>query len=154
MPSLSDLRTCSTYPFFVLLFLFHCPFPRELISDPFETTMPPIPPLFTLPVAPNGRIICTQPSPRIYLLSFESPPDNRLTPSFCASLLLALDILDHKYPKGVVITTSLIPKFYSNGLDYESAVRSKTFFSDSLYPLWRRFLTYVPSCSPRIESAG
>ena len=103
--------------------------------------MPPIPPLFTLPIAPNGQLICTQPSQRIYLLSFESPPDNRITPAFCASLLLALDILDHKYPKGVVVTTSSIAKFYSNGLDYESAIKSPSFFSESLYPLWRRLLT-------------
>lgn len=105
--------------------------------------MPPIPPLFTLPIQPNGRITCTQPSPRIYLLTFESPPDNRLTPSFCSSLLLALDILDHRYPKGVVVTTSGIQKFYSNGLDYESAVKEGArFWGGSLYPLWRRLLTY------------
>ena len=148
--------------------------------------MPPIPPLFTLPIQPNGRIIryvlphsllvatvicrgilwgycilpaasppstrcllsiddhSTQPFPRIYLLTFESPPDNRLTPSFCKSFLLALDILDHRFPKGVVVTTSGIPKFYSNGLDYESAVKDgQEFWGGSLYPLWRRLLTYV-----------
>jgi len=110
--------------------------------------MPPIPPLFTLPIDPSGRITCTQPSQRIYLLSFESPPDNRFTPSFCASFLLALDIIDHKFPRGVVLTTSSITKFYSNGLDYESAVQSPTFFSESLYPLWRRLLTYVIPAVP------
>lgn len=90
------------------------------------------------------NIHSTQPSPRIYLLTFESPPDNRLTPSFCSSLLLALDILDHRLPKGVVVTTSGIQKFYSNGLDYESAVKEgKRFWGGSLYPLWRRLLTYI-----------
>ena len=103
--------------------------------------MPPIPPLFTLPIAPNGQLVCTQPSQRIYLISFSSPPDNRITPAFCESFLLALDILDHRYPKGVAVTTSSIAKFYSNGLDYESAIKSPTFFSESLYPLWRRLLT-------------
>lgn len=107
--------------------------------------MPPIPPLFALPISPSGRITCTQPSQRIYLLSFESPPDNRLTPAFCSTFLLALDILDHRFPKGVVITTSSIAKFYSNGLDYESAIKTKNFFSESLYPLWRRLLTYALS---------
>ena len=108
----------------------------------FRSAMPPIPPLFTLPIQPNGRITCTQPSPRIYLLTFEAPPDNRLIPSFCSSLLLALDILDHRFPKGVVVTTSGIQKFYSNGLDYESAVKEgERFWSGSLYPLWRRLLT-------------
>ena len=103
--------------------------------------MPPIPVLFTVPIAPKGIIICTQPLSRVYLLTFESAPDNRLTPAFCQSLLLALDILDHRFPKGVVITTSGITKFYSNGLDLESAVKTKGFFADSLYPLWRRLLT-------------
>ncbi|KAL8938502.1 MAG: hypothetical protein Q9216_003862 [Gyalolechia sp. 2 TL-2023] len=104
--------------------------------------MPPLPALFILPIDPKGSLICTQPLQRIYLLTFDSPPDNRFTPSFCTSFLLALDILDRRFPKGVVVSTSAIPKFYSNGLDYESAVKSKTFFSDSLYPLWRRLLTY------------
>lgn len=105
--------------------------------------MPPIPSLFTLFVDPKGSIICTQPAQRVYLLTIESPPDNRITPAFCASFILALDILDRRFPKGIVVTTSAISKFYSNGLDYESAVKLKTFFSDSLYPLWRRLLTYV-----------
>lgn len=86
---------------------------------------------------------CTQPSAKIYLLTFESPPDNRLTPSFCATFGLALDILLHRFPKGVVVTTSAIPKFYSNGLDYESAIKTPNFFPGVLYPLWRRLLTCV-----------
>lgn len=103
--------------------------------------MPPIPALFVLPITPAGRITCTQPSPRVYLLTFESPPDNRMTPAFCDTFLLALDILDHRFPKGVVVTTSGIQKFYSNGLDYESAIKAKGFFGEVLYPLWRRLLT-------------
>ena len=105
--------------------------------------MPPIPPLFSLEVEPKGTVICTQPSPKIYLVTFQSPPDNRMTPAFNKNLLLALDIIDHKFPRGVVVTTSAIPKFYSNGLDYESVLKAKGFFDDSLYPLWRRLLTYA-----------
>ena len=107
--------------------------------------MPPIPPLFTVSVEPNGTITCTQPSQKIYLLSFDLPPDNRHTPEFCAAFLLTLDIIEYRYPRGIVITTSAISKFYSNGLDYESAIKSKDFFSNSLYPLWRRILTWVAS---------
>ena len=103
--------------------------------------MPPIPPLFSLPIEPSGKIACTQPSPKVYLLTFESPPDNRLTPSFCETFTLALDILAHRYPKGVVATTSAIAKFYSNGLEYESAINTKDFFRDILYPFWHRLLT-------------
>jgi Delta3-Delta2-enoyl-CoA isomerase len=115
--------------------------------------MPPIPPLFVLQIPavppaqapqtqPQGSFICTQPSPEIYLLSFEAPPDNRLTPAFNATFLLALDIIEHKLPRGVVITTSSITKFYSNGLDYENAIKDPNFMHGSLFPLWRRLIAY------------
>jgi Delta3-Delta2-enoyl-CoA isomerase len=114
--------------------------------------MPPIPPLFVLNVpaalgvastapAQGGQFICTQAGPQIYLLSFSSPPDNRLVPAFNATFLLALDIIEHRLPRGVVITTSSITKFYSNGLDFENAIKDPNFFPNSLYPLWRRLVT-------------
>ena len=112
--------------------------------------MAPVPPLFVLQIpagssatsTASGSIVCVQPSPQVYVLSFSSPPDNRLTPAFNAILLLALDIVENRFPKGVVVSTSSITKFYSNGLDYENAVKDPTFFRNSLYPLWRRLLTY------------
>ncbi|KAI9842332.1 MAG: hypothetical protein M1837_007324 [Sclerophora amabilis] len=113
-----------------------------------------IPTLFTLPIAPSGSITssgsltCTVPAPKVYLLSFTSPPDNRLTPPFCDALLLALDILQLRHPSGVVVTTSGIQKFYSNGLDLEYAMKMEGFWENSLWPLYRRILTYVEK--PRI----
>ncbi|KAK5260056.1 hypothetical protein LTR20_010782 [Exophiala xenobiotica] len=113
--------------------------------------MPPIPPLFVLQVPPlaataqaqqQGSFICTQAAAQVYLLSFSSPPDNRLTPAFNQAFLLALDIIEHRLPKGVVVTTSSITKFYSNGLDYENAIRDPNFFPKSLFPLWRRLIAY------------
>ena len=62
--------------------------------------------------------------------------------AFCQSIILALDVLETRYPPGVVITTSGIEKFYSNGLDLEHASFTPGFFPDSLYGLWRRLLTY------------
>lgn len=103
--------------------------------------MAPVRTLFDLNIGTTGKIVCTEPAPEIYLLTFALPPDNRLTTSFCTTLHLALDIIAHRYPKGVVVTTSGIPKFYSNGLDYESAIKSTDFFPDVLYPLWKRLLT-------------
>ncbi|KAK0848125.1 hypothetical protein LTR48_006103 [Friedmanniomyces endolithicus] len=58
------------------------------------------------------------------------------------SILLALDIIETRYDAGVVITTSGIEKFYSNGLDLEHASFTPGFFPDALYALWRRLLTY------------
>ncbi|EAA27585.1 enoyl-CoA hydratase/isomerase [Neurospora crassa OR74A] len=114
--------------------------------------------LFTLPIAPSGSqpggtLTCTTPfspssdSPvqsRIYILTLSSPPDNRLTPPLITALLRALDTLEFspEYPPGVVITTSSLPKFFSNGLDLTHALSDPSFLPFSLYPLFRRYLTY------------
>uniref|UniRef100_A0A0B7KLS3 Uncharacterized protein n=1 Tax=Bionectria ochroleuca TaxID=29856 RepID=A0A0B7KLS3_BIOOC len=93
-------------------------------------------PLFTIPIAalppnhPGGEIVCTVPRPRTYVLTFSSPPDNRMTTPFCRALLSALDVLEFgDHESGVVITTSAIPKFYSNGLDLEHAVATDGFWA-------------------------
>ncbi|KAI1411908.1 enoyl-CoA hydratase/isomerase family protein [Hypoxylon sp. FL1857] len=103
--------------------------------------------LFTIPVPaikshPGGSIVCTSPAPQIYVLTWISPPDNRLTPAFNTALMTALDVIEFGHPPGVVITTSAISKFYSNGLDLQLAISSPGFFENSLYQLFRRFLTY------------
>ncbi|KAH8429698.1 enoyl-CoA hydratase/isomerase family protein [Aspergillus melleus] len=109
--------------------------------------------LFTVPIASGGSIVCSNPSSseqekNIYLLTFTSPKDNRLTPVFIEALLLALDIVDHRYPKGVLITTSGIAKFYSNGLDLELAQSTEGFVENYLWKLFRRLLTYpMPTIS-------
>ncbi|PYH47979.1 enoyl-CoA hydratase/isomerase family protein [Aspergillus saccharolyticus JOP 1030-1] len=105
-------------------------------------------PLFTLPISSTGgTFTCTNPSPSaedktIYILTFTSPKDNRLTPTFIDAFLLALDILEHRYPRGVLITTSGIPKFYSNGLDLKLAQSTDGFLDKWLWKLFRRLLTY------------
>lgn len=102
--------------------------------------------LFTVPItSTGGSIACSNPSEEknIYLLTFTSPKDNRLTPNFIEAFLLSLDIIEHRYPKGVVITTSGIPKFYSNGLDLELATTTEGFLERWLWKLFRRLLTYA-----------
>ncbi|KAK0247504.1 hypothetical protein LTS09_017382 [Friedmanniomyces endolithicus] len=84
--------------------------------------------LFELPIGTKGQLICTRPKDKVYLITFSSPPDNRLTST--------------RHDAGVVITTSGIEKFYSNGLDLEHASFTPGFFPDTLYALWRRLLTY------------
>ncbi|RYP66759.1 hypothetical protein DL769_005935 [Monosporascus sp. CRB-8-3] len=103
--------------------------------------------LFTIPIQrteahQGGSIVCTSPAPQVYLLTWNSPPDNRLTSAFCSALMSALNIIEFGYPPGVLVTTSAISKFYSNGLDLELAISTPGFFEDELYFLWRRFLTY------------
>lgn len=102
--------------------------------------------LFTIPIAPlgehpGGEIVCTSPKPKVYLLTFSSPPDNRITTPFCRALLSALDVLEFGgYAPGVLITTSAIQKFYSNGLDLAHAIETEGFWA-LLYSVWSRFLT-------------
>ncbi|KHN95504.1 enoyl-CoA hydratase/isomerase family protein [Metarhizium album ARSEF 1941] len=99
--------------------------------------------LFTVPIPscgahPGGSITVTEPQPRVYLLTFVSPPDNRITTVFCRALMQALDILEFgDFPPGVVITTSGTPKFYSNGLDLEHAINTDGFWQlfYDLYPM-------------------
>ena len=62
--------------------------------------------------------------------------------AFCQTVILALDILEHKHEPGVVVTTSGIDKFYSNGLDLEHASYTPGFWKDSLYALWLRLITF------------
>ncbi|GAO16203.1 uncharacterized protein UV8b_05582 [Ustilaginoidea virens] len=103
--------------------------------------------LFTVPILPcgphpGGSITCAEPQPATYVLTFASPPDNRLTTAFCRALLQALDVIEFGgYKPGVVITTSGIPKFYSNGLDLEHAINTDGFWQ-LFYDVWVRLLTY------------
>ncbi|KAG8623482.1 hypothetical protein KVT40_008458 [Elsinoe batatas] len=99
-------------------------------------------PLFTIPITSGGQVEVTSPASQVYVVTFTAPPDNRLKTDFCQALILTLDILEFKHPHGVVITTSGIQKFFSNGLDLVHANYSPGFFTDSLYALWRRLLIY------------
>ncbi|GAB7364518.1 hypothetical protein MBLNU230_g5326t1 [Neophaeotheca triangularis] len=107
-------------------------------------------PLFTLPIVPDGsetadpagKIVVSKPASGVYLVEFASGGDNRLTSAFCNTLHLALDIIAHRHPPGVVITTSSIKKFYSNGLDLSHASFTPGFFPSTLYALWKRLLTF------------
>ncbi|EGS24002.1 uncharacterized protein CTHT_0007130 [Thermochaetoides thermophila DSM 1495] len=105
--------------------------------------------LFTFPIPPcgsqpAGSITVSLAAPRVYLLTFTIPPDNRLTTASCTAFLDALDLIEYhpSLEPGVVITTSGIPKFYSNGLDLEHALSDANFLPKKLYKLFHRLLTY------------
>ncbi|KAK0706767.1 ClpP/crotonase-like domain-containing protein [Lasiosphaeria miniovina] len=107
------------------------------------------PALFTIPIEPlgdrypAGTVVCTEPAPAVYVLTITVGADNRLTTPTCRALLAALDTLEFGgFAPGVVVTTSGIAKFYSNGLDLEHALSTEGFTPDVLYRLFARFLTY------------
>ncbi|KAK0740612.1 ClpP/crotonase-like domain-containing protein [Schizothecium vesticola] len=108
--------------------------------------------LFTIPIPPlgahpGGAVVCTEPAPQVVSYTLPPnpllPPDNRLTTPTNAALVSALDVLEFgPHPPGVVLTTSAIQKFYSNGLDLENALADPAFLPTSLYHLFLRFLTF------------
>ncbi|KAJ2988717.1 hypothetical protein NUW58_g3833 [Xylaria curta] len=90
--------------------------------------------LFSVPIParpshPGGSIVCTTPAPQVYLLTFTSPDDNRLTPRIL-----------RRIPQ--CAGRNRVRKFYSNGLDLGLATSTPGFWENSLYPLYRRLLTY------------
>lgn len=99
-------------------------------------------PILPLENHPGGAVVCTEPQPQLYLLTFSSPPDNRLTHHFIDAMLTALDIIEGRFSPGVVVTTSAVTKFYSNGLDLGLVGVMDGFFEKYLYKLLARFLSY------------
>lgn len=108
--------------------------------------------LFSIPVeTTKGTFTCTSPADRVYLLTFTSAPDNRLTSAFIDAFLLSLDLIEELYPKGIVITTSGIPKFYSNGLDLEHVLRTLDFFETKMNKICDRLLTYASTSISHLQ---
>ncbi|KAJ6257512.1 hypothetical protein Dda_7297 [Drechslerella dactyloides] len=103
--------------------------------------------LYTLPIAvTNGTITITIPRPKthpnVYLLTFVSPPDNRLLTPFIETFTLALALLRTNHPVGVLITTSSSPKFYSNGLDLSHVQTQKMWWHNVYWPFMKLLLTF------------
>ncbi|KAK6336158.1 hypothetical protein TWF696_001723 [Orbilia brochopaga] len=103
--------------------------------------------LYTLPIAAtDGTITVTIPRPQthptVYLLTWISPPDNRLLTSFIETFTLALALLRTNHPAGVLITTSSSPKFYSNGLDLNHVHSQNLWWQKVYWPFMKLLLTY------------
>lgn len=107
--------------------------------------------LFTVQIPPieshpGGTVTIATLRPQTYLLTISSPPDNRLTTPTCHALVSALGRLAATQPVGVLLITSSLPKFFSNGLDLDHvlspSITPEVFFPQALYPLWHALLTY------------
>lgn len=89
----------------------------------------------------------------ITMLSGQTP-DNRLTPQFLTALLSALNHVEEQWDDelsserigaGLVITGTIEgknSKFFSNGLDFESAIGDPDFFDRYLFPVYHKLLTF------------
>lgn len=100
--------------------------------------------LFSREIKTGGRFTCAMPSDRIYLLVFESQPVNQLTPDFVEAFRYSLSKIE-AFPKGVVITASRIPEFYSNGISPHVSEDIPNRQDEHILPLLRQLLRYDPS---------
>lgn len=102
--------------------------------------------LFSHEIKTGGKFTCAMPSDRVYLLVFESQPVNQLTPDFVEAFRYSLSKIE-AFPKGVVITASRIPEFYSNGISPHAPQDTLERHEEHLSPLLRQLLRYDPSYS-------
>ncbi|KAL7423712.1 hypothetical protein Q5752_001294 [Cryptotrichosporon argae] len=112
----------------------------------------------TLSTAPI--VILSRPTPSTWLITLASPPDNRLTPALLGQLAARLDTVEAEWralgggkadPRsgkmgkdvpGALVITSGVLKFFSNGLDYASAMKDERFFEHVFDPVAYRLLTF------------
>lgn len=104
-------------------------------------------PAFTHPdkaIPGTGDWLIASETPTYYLLEFNAPPDNRFSTSFLSHYIDALDYirLHGALTPKVLVTTSRIPKFFSNGLDLESWSSTPDFISSYYYKAMRTILEF------------
>jgi hypothetical protein len=102
---------------------------------------------FTVPISTGGSFTCStvpgENNEDIYVLSFNLAPDNRVTLPFIDAFILSLKILEYNSGgKGVLIITSGISKFFSNGYDLEHT-RSHDDFFERCVEFLREIMVYV-----------
>lgn len=81
---------------------------------------------------------------KYHVITLNNPPDNRLIPEVLEGYVDALTYLktERKHDPKPLVTTSAIPKFFSNGLDLELAIRTEGFFNNSLFSVYKALLRF------------
>ncbi|ANB15273.1 hypothetical protein AWJ20_2899 [Sugiyamaella lignohabitans] len=96
----------------------------------------------TFPLGSEEKLLRVSTTEGYNLVEYTSAPDNRYTPEFIDAYLEALAFIRiHLEPK-VLITTSVFPKFFSNGLDFERAIVTEGFMPDRYYRLMRAVMEF------------
>ncbi|KAG8739094.1 hypothetical protein FRC11_000925 [Ceratobasidium sp. 423] len=104
----------------------------------------------TLAAGENAMATLTHPTPAIWVLRLHSGPDNRLTNRMCLDVLIpAFDVVESEWrsvwrtakrdktgvkegAEGGFVITGTGDKFFSNGLDYQSAISQPGFMTGEL----------------------
>lgn len=137
------MQTSFIYIFFILVFYIYL---INLLLLFLQMSLPIAFPAATHPdKASSGEdwvILSESGDGLYYLLEYNSPPDNRYNIKFISAYLDALDYLRLKCQPKVLVTTSRLPKFFSNGLDFEMAITTPGFFDQYYYRLMRTMLEF------------
>ncbi|KAG9121584.1 hypothetical protein FRC07_002403 [Ceratobasidium sp. 392] len=114
----------------------------------------------TLPAGEDGMATLTHPTPSLWVLRMHSGVDNRITSKMCSDVLVpALDTVEREWrsvwraakrnktgvkegAEGGFVITGTGDKFFSNGLDYENAIRQPGFMVGILNPVISRLLSF------------
>lgn len=91
----------------------------------------------SFPLNKDHKLIEVDSREHYYLLEYNAPPDNRYTIPFLDAYLDALTYIREQDEPKPLITTSRVPKFFSNGLDFENAIRTEGFFPDYYFRIMR-----------------
>lgn len=87
-------------------------------------------------------IISESPCGLYYLLEYNALPDNRYSTEFLSAYIDAIDYVRLKGTPKVLVTTSRIPKFFSNGLDFNSAAITPDYIENYYYKVMRAYLEF------------
>jgi len=95
------------------------------------------------PSFPNLKI--DQPSPNIYAITMQKPPENRLTTTFAQTIIAALRHIERVIgpdQPGAVIIQGSDAKFWCTGLDLDESEQNPFANADGFYPLLATLLDY------------
>lgn len=114
----------------------------------------------TLAAGEDAMATLTHPTPALWVLRLHSGPDNRLTNRMCLDVLIpAFDVVESEWrsvwrsakpnktgvregAEGGFVITGTGDKFFSNGLDYQSATSQPGFMSGVFNPVIARLLSF------------
>lgn len=94
-----------------------------------------------------SSVALSRPSPAVWQISIDSPPDNRLSTEVLDSLAKRLDTVEAEWRTkgmgpGALVLTSPNKKFFSNGFLVEVLMSDPDFLEKIAAPVFQRLVTF------------
>lgn len=96
----------------------------------------------SFPIDKEQKLVDVSSHEHYYLLEYNAPPDNRYTIPFLDAYLDAITYVRGQEEPKPLITTSKVQKFFSNGLDFENAIRTEGFFPNYYFRIMRAIIEF------------